>query len=450
MRQRIAVLTVLLATFFATATTWAQWERFRGPNGSGIASDSEPLPETWSGSENMVWSIELPGRGSSCPIIVGDKIFITGWSGYGMSKDDPGDQEDLKRHLTCIDGASGAIIWDKTVDAVLPEDEYGGMFAEHGYATHTPVSDGERIYVFFGKTGALAFDMDGNQLWQTSVGTESGARGWGSSSSPILYKDLVIIPATAESEALVGLNKETGEEVWRQEAAGFSATWSTPILVEVDDSRTDLVMGVPYEIWGFNPETGKLAWYCDAIDTNSFCSSLVSDGEIVYAVEGRQGGSIAVRVGGKDDVSDSNVVWSGGFRNRIGSPILDGDRIYFIANKIATCVDAKTGDELFQSRLEGTKQVAAEPAAEGGGRGRRRRGGMGGMDYSSPIFADGKLYYVTRSGDMFVIRPGSDSFEQLAVNRVTDTNEDFSATPAVADGRLYFRSDRHLYCIGEE
>ena len=326
------------------------------------------------------------------------------------------------------------------------------MFAEHGYATHTPASDGQRVYVFFGKTGALAFDMDGNQLWQTSLGSESGARGWGTASSPILYKNLVIVPATAESEALVALDQETGQEVWRKEAAGFSATWSTPILVKVNESRTDLVMGVPYEIWAFNPETGKLVWYVDGIDTNSFCSSLVAEEGIVYAVEGRNGGSIAVRAGGDGDVTESHVVWNGGYRNRIGTPLIESGRIYFVAGRIATCVDAKTGEELFQSRLQGPDKANADPAENErpAGRGRRRgRGFGGGMDYSSPILADGKIYYVARNGDMFVLAAG-DEFEQLAVNRVTDTNEDFSATPAVSNGALFFRSDRHLYCITQQ
>jgi outer membrane protein assembly factor BamB len=464
MPHRLALVSLILTAMLIPAqASWAQWQRFRGPNGQGKSADAEPLPIHWSATENMKWSLELPGRGSSSPIVVDHRIYVTGWSGYGMSREDPGEQENLKRHLTCIDRESGAILWDATVDAVLPEDEYRGMFAEHGYATHTPVSDGERIFAFFGKTGAVAFDMDGNQLWQTGLGTESGSRGWGTSSSPILYKNLLIVPATAESEALVALDKETGEEVWRQEAAGFNSAWSTPILVKVDDSRTDIVMGVPYEIWGFNPETGKLIWHCDGIDTNSFCSSLVAEDGVVYAVEGRSGGSIAVRVGGKGDVTDSHVEWNGGFRNRIGTPIIDAGRIYFVAGRIATCIDAKSGEELFRSRLQSPNVASSADEADGqpqesrgegrsgqgrSGQGRRRRAGRG-MDYSSPILADGKIYYVSRNGDMFVLTAG-DGFQQLAVNRVTNTNEDFSASPAASDGQLFFRSDRHLYCIEEK
>src|SRR5205823_4485336 len=135
------------------------------------------------------------------------------------------------------------------------------------------VSDGNRVFVFFGKSGVLAYDMEGKQLWQTKVGEGRDGRGWGSASSPILYKDLVIVPAVVESQSLIALNKETGKEVWKAEAPGFGSTWGTPILVEVDNKRTDLVFGVPYEIWGFNPDTGKLRWHCDAMETDSFCSS---------------------------------------------------------------------------------------------------------------------------------------------------------------------------------
>jgi outer membrane protein assembly factor BamB len=444
-----------------------------------VSAEEQATPVTWSATENLRWKVELPGPGSSSPIIVGDKVFVTCWSGYGTDRGDAGDQKDLRRHLVCLDRATGKVNWDKKIEPYLPEDQYGGMFAEHGYASHTPASDGENVYVYFGKTGALAYDMDGNQLWQTQVGTESGARGWGSASSPILYKDLVIITATSESEALVALNKKDGKEVWRQEAAGFSMTWGTPVLVEVDENRTDLVLGVPYEIWGFNPETGKLRWYCEAMDTESYCSSVVASDGIVYGIEGRGGGSIAVKVGGKGDVTDANVVWSGRDSNRIGTPVIYDGRIYFFSGGIANCIEAKDGKKVFQGRLEGS----SDGQARGGQGGRpdnapdnaqddrqardgnqdRQRGGQGGVggrggfggrggggfggDYSSPILADGKIYFVSRGGDMFVLKASAE-LEQLAVNRVTSDREDFSATPAVSHGQLFVRSSKHLYCIG--
>lgn len=452
-----------LAFFSGDLTSAGDWTRFRGPNGSGVSEDSSPTPVTWSPSENLKWKIALPGPGSSSPIIVGDKVFVTCWSGYGADRSSR-DQKDLKRHLVCLDRKTGKTIWDKTVDPYLPEDNYGGMFAEHGYATHTPASDGERVYVFFGKTGALAFDLDGKQLWKTPLGTGSDQMGWGSGSSPILYKNLVIITAAPESHAMYGLDKETGKEIWKAEAEGFSSTWGTPVLVNVDADRTDLVIGVPYEIWGLNPDTGKIRWFCEALNTRSFCSSVVTDGQVVYAMGDQGSGSIAVKAGGEKDVTKTHVVWTGRDNNRIGTPVLAEGKLYFVSNRVATCVDAKTGDKIFQGRLAGTS-TAVDPADSGarrpgrggpgggfggpggGGPGGGGRGG-GGQDYSSAVVADGKMYFVARNGDMHVIKLG-DTFELLATNRVTNEVEDFSATPAISNGDIFVRSSKHLYCVSQ-
>lgn len=443
---------VLALVGVATTVSAADWTRFRGPNGSGVSEDTAAVPTTWNDTENLKWKVALPGPGSSSPIVVGDRVFVTCWSGYGVDRRNAGDQSDLRRHLLCLDRNTGKTIWAKVVEPVLPEDNYGGMFAEHGYASHTPVSDGERVYVYFGKSGALAFDMDGNQLWQTKIGTESDPRGWGSASSPVLYKDTVIVTASAESQAVVALDKSTGKQVWRQEAAGLGSTWGTPVMVKVDDERTDLVLGVPYEFWAFNPDDGKLRWYCEVMETDSFCSSVVTDGGVVYGIEGRGGGSIAVRAGGNGDVTGTNVVWSGRDSSRIGTPVLYEGRIYFFSSGIANCIEAETGKKVFQSRLEGAtggtpSRGGSDQGGAGGGRGPRGGGGgMGGSDYASPIIADGKIYFTSRSGDMFVLK-ASDKFEQLATNRVTSESEDFSATPAVSDGQLFIRSSKHLYCI---
>ncbi len=451
-RKSIISVLILALGGLLVAPVWADWPRFRGENGTGIAADAGSLPTKWSPTENLKWKVALPGPGSSSPIVVGDKVFVTCWSGYGTSRQAPGDQSQLRRHLVCLDRETGTILWDKSIEPVLPEDDYRGMFTQHGYASHTPVSDGERVYAYFGKTGAMAFDMDGNMLWQTKLGTESDPRGWGSASSPILYKNLVIVTASAESEALVALDRETGKEVWRQEAAGFSGTWGTPILVPVDDQRTDLVLGVPFEIWALNPDTGKLQWYCEAMDTDSFCSSVVTDGSVIYAIEGRGGGSIAVRAGGKDDVMKSHVVWTGRHNNRIATPLVVDGRIYFFANGVANCLETATAKEIYKTRLEGTDAGAQDPPQGTSGRrgpggpGRGGRGGPMSGDYASPILADGKIYYVARSGMVYVLKPG-DQFEQLAVNRMTSDTEDFSATPAADDGSLFFRSDKHLYCV---
>ena len=437
-RSRILCVLALIIGLNSLVSA-SDWSRFRGPNGSGISSDTASTPVEWSPDRNVLWKTPLPGAGVSSPIVVGDRLFVTCYSGYGANF---GKIEDLKRHLVCVDRSSGKILWDKSVDAVLPEDSYSGMgIPSHGYASHTPVSDGKHIYVFFGKSGVLAYDLEGKQRWHQSVGTESDRRRWGSASSPILHEDNVIVVASAESEAIIALNAETGDEVWRQEAAGLANVWGTPLIVKIDDERTDLVLGVPYEIWGFNPDSGKLRWYSEISAGDQYSSSLVAVQDVVYSIEGRGGGSAAVRAGGKGDVTKSHTVWSGSDSSRFGTPVVYQGRLYFFASGVATCNDAKTGKKVFQGRLEGGS------SSGGGGRSRFGRGG-GGSDYSSPVVADGKIYYVQSSGSCFVLKAG-DKFEQLAVNSVTTDRESFGATPALSNGEIFLRSDKHLYCVSE-
>ncbi|MBI1345527.1 PQQ-binding-like beta-propeller repeat protein [bacterium] len=440
-------LVALLASVSLAAA--ADWPRFRGPNGSGVSADDAATPVTWSPTDNLKWKVALPGEGVSCPIVVGDRVFVTTYSGYGYVRG--GSMQDLERHLVCLNRTSGSILWEKTIPAVLPEDPYSGAgVPQHGYASHTPVSDGERVYAFFGKTGVIAFDLKGTQLWQRSVGKESDPREWGSASSPILVGDIVVVPAGPESRAIIGLNAKTGEQVWEAKAEGLGNVWGTPALVKIDEDRTDVVIGAPYEIWGLNPKTGKLAWFCEAMDTESFNTSVVVQDGIIYAVEGRSGGSIAVRAGGKGDVSKTNVVWSGRDANRFGTPVVYRDRMIFVSNGIVNCLDTKTGSKVYQSRLPSGQSSNSAPASDNGARpgGRGGFGGRGGSDYSSPVAADGKIYFITGTGDMHVFAAG-DQFESLAVNRVTDDNETFAATPAISHGELFIRSNKHLYCVSE-
>jgi len=449
MSARIFIAGVLscLAGLAATASTdGADWSRFRGPHGAGVVDEENRPPVEFNETKNLKWKASLPGPGSSSPIIIGDKVFVTCWSGYGTDQRDPGSPSDLKRHLVCLDRHDGKVLWDQAVPAALPEDTYRGMFAEHGYATHTPVSDGESVFAFFGKSGVYAFDLDGNQLWRANVGDGLDGRGWGSASSPILYENLLIVPAVVESYSLIAFDKKSGKRVWDQEADGFGSTWGTPILVDLPDGTVELVFAVPFELWGFDPATGKLKWYCDGVESDSICSSAIAHDGVVYAIEAgpRGGGAVAVRTGGKDDVSDSHVVWRTRDRSRIGTPIFHDGRLYWVSSKIANCIDAATGERVYQERLSspgGTPSAGEsnDRSSRGGGRGR------GGQDYSSPIAAGDVMYYVTRSGDAYVVQLGAE-FKQLAVNRIADGG-DFSATPAISDGDLFIRSSKNLYCF---
>lgn len=419
-----------------TVTAVAEdWPRFRGPMGSGVANSGTAVPSTWSPKANLAWKVEMPGPGASSPILVGNKAFVTCYSGYGLDQSNPGELENLVRHLVCVDMQTGKKLWQKDVKVVLPEDPYSGIgVTAHGYASHTPVSDGKNVYAFFGKSGVHAFDMDGNKIWSAEVGKESDPTRWGSSSSPIVFENLVIVTASAESQSIVGLDKSSGKEVWRQEAKGLDGMWGTPALVKIDDNRTDLVMCVSKELWGLNPKTGKMRWLADATGAQNAYSSIIQDGSRVFAVTGRGGGSVAVDAGGSGDISKTNTVWTGGVSGSFASPVRHESKIYAIARGIVTVMDTDTGEQLERLRLKGGEQT--------GGR-------FGSLDYPSPIVVGDRLFYMNGSGQMYVFALG-DKMEQLAVNKVTNDKEIFWGTPAVSNDKLVIRSSENLYCVADK
>lgn len=469
LKKWFLVLAVLAtaAGYSVKATSASDWTRFRGPNGAGVSEDKEKLPAEFGDSKNLKWKLEIPGPGGSSPIVFGDKVFITYWSGYGVG-DGQGTLEELKRHLICVDRGTGKIVWDASLPAILPEEEYGGMFAEHGYATHTPVCDGERVYVFFGKSGVVAYDMEGKQVWQTAVGDQLDSKHWGSSSSPIVHGNLLIVPATVESLSLVALDKTTGKEVWRQTADGMASTWGTPILVENAEKQAEIVFAVPGEIWGLNPETGKLRWYCEGPKSNSMCSSVTYANGLLFAGESGPGGggALAIKPGTKGDVTATNKVWESNLQNRVGTPVVHDGLVYFISNKIVTCIEADTGKEVYRERLStpaGAPNAGPGGAPGGpgpgpggpgqggpgqggpGGRGGGRRGGMGGQDYSSPVIGDGKIFYQSRNGEIYVIQTGRE-FKELSRNKFDGSGQAI-ATPAISQGEIFIRTQKGLYCV---
>ena len=428
-------MAVMLMALTSTNLNADDWPRFRGPSGSGVASESTSIPTAWSPSANLAWKTELPGPGASSPIIVGGKAFVTCYSGYGVVEGNPGEIENLVRHLVCIDTQSGKKLWQKDIKAALPEDPYSGIgVTAHGYASHTPVSDGTNVYAFLGKSGVHAFDLDGKKLWEAEVGNESDPTKWGSSSSPIVFGDLVIVTASAESQAIVAFNKDSGKEVWRQEAKGLDGMWGTPTLVSIDENRTDLVMCVAKELWGLDPSNGKLRWFANATGAQHAYTSVVKDGKRVFAFTGRGGGSIAIDAGGTGDISETNTVWTGRDTSRFASPIRVGSKLYLVSNGVLTAVDAKTGDRIEQLRLKGAKQT--------GGR-------FGSLDYPSPIVAGNHLFYLNGSGQMYVFELG-DKLKQVALNQVTSEKEVFWGTPAISDGKLVMRSAKYLYCVANK
>jgi outer membrane protein assembly factor BamB len=414
---------LFLGLFIIPAAFAGDWMQFRGPGGLGV-SDEKGLPEKWSETENVVWKTKLPGLGSSSPITVGDEVFVTCYSGYAESTGDPGDQKNLMRHLVCVNRKTGSIRWTKDFKPELPESAYKtGTDGQHGYASSTPVSDGKNLFVFFGKSGVFCFDLTGKQLWSQSVG--KATRGWGSATSPLLFNDLVIVNAGVESRALVALRKSDGSEAWQ--LAGTDSAWSSPMLVEVPGGKPELALnlaGKPGKIIGVDPATGKKLWSCDGNNDSYVCSSVVSHDGIVYAIAGRAGRSVAVKAGGSGDVKE---LWTGRNDSRVNSPVYHDGYLYWLNEQRGTaqCIDAATGKEVYSQRVPGI-----------------------GRAYASGVYADGKIYYVADDATTFVIA-AKPKYELIATNKLADTSRT-NASPAIGNGQLLIRTDKHLYCLGKK
>lgn len=413
---RFVWLLLCLWPFFAAA----DWTRFRGPEGSGTA-EVKGLPTKWSDSENVVWRTELHGPGTSSPVIVGDRIFVTTYTGYGLDETSPGEQSALRRQLHCVDRRSGKILWTREDEPRLPEQNYEGFLALHGYASSTPVTDGQQVYVFYGISGVLAYDLEGNLKWRQEVGTQLD--GWGSAASPILYRDLVIVNACVESGAMIALDGATGSERWRAE--GMTRTWATPILVDLPDGKQEVVTSVQGRMLGFDPDTGERLWYCEGIP-DYVCPSVVAKDGVVYAIGARKGTALAVRAGGRGDVTETNLLWEQRSGSNVSSPAIYGEHLYWVSDAgIAHCLKLADGKVVYKKRIDDSGRL-----------------------YASVLAADDKLYAVSREQGTFVLRAGPE-FELLAQNVFDSDASVFNGSPAVDDGQLFLRSNGHLYCLGE-
>jgi outer membrane protein assembly factor BamB len=401
----------------------ADWMQFRGPGSLGV-SDDKDVPTKWSEKENVLWKTPLPGPGGSSPIAVGDALYLTAYSGYGESATAPGDQAKLVRHLICLDRKSGKPRWTKDIPAVLPESAYkGGNDAQHGYASSTLASDGMHLFAFFGKSGVFCFDLKGEKVWSKSVGT--GVTGWGSATSPLLYKDMVIVNAAVESGAMYALKKSNGDEVWKFN--GTKSSWASPVLVPEVDGKSEIVIslpGSPGKIVGINPDTGVQIWESPGNSDGYICPSVVYHDGIIYAMAGRNNKSVAVKAGGKGTVTP---LWTSKSDSRVNSAVYHDGHLYWYNEQKgqAFCVDAATGNVDYAERVN-----------------------IGGNSYASAVYADGKVYYVSKDGTTFVVA-AKPKFELLATNKLDDKART-TASPTIDNGRLLIRTDKELYCIGKK
>jgi len=421
-RRRTCGAWVILVVLGVGSSMGADWTRFRGPQAGG-RSDQTGVAVRWSPEQNVLWKTAMPGFGTSSPIILGERVFLSCYSGYGLDQEEPGRSKDLKHHLVSVDLKSGKILWQTSNKAELPETEYRGFVALHGYSSSTPTTDGQAVYSFFGRSGVFAYTLSGEQIWQASVGNKT--HGWGSGASPILYKNLLIVNASIESGSLVALDKASGKEVWR--AGGINQSWGTPLVVDLADGKQELVLSIKGKTLGFDPATGEKLWSCDSVD-DYICPAVIAHEGIVYICGGRRPLTCAIRSGGRGDVTDTHRLWTLKKSTKVPTPLYSDGLLYWVDQRgIAVCLKADDGAVVYEKRLKI--------------KGRRDK------VYASPVLADGKLYVVTREGGTIVLATG-ESFEELARNSLGDESI-FNATPAITGSQLLIRSDRFLYCIGK-
>ncbi len=383
---------------------------------------SDSTPTTWSGTENIAWKTKIPGKGSSSPIVVGDRIFLTSYTGYGISPEDPGEKTELRLHTVCFDRISGKQIWDQSIEASSNEQTFSRRVADHGYASGTPACDGEVVVAFFGTSGAVGYDMEGNELWHNiDLGTKTA--GFGSAASPVIHGDLVYVNASIECDTLFALNKKTGKTVWKKD--NIVKCWSTPCLAKNERGETELVINQKFTVYGLNPQTGAELWQCSGIEDYVVPIPIANNG-IIYCLGGRSNKAMAIKLGGSGDVTDTHRLWMVNIGANVTSPILHEGHLDWASDKgIANCLNAATGEPVFRERMPTKERV-----------------------YASIVRGGDKLYLTTRDSGVWVLA-AQPAFEVLALNKIDSDNSLFNASPAISDDQILMRTDKFLYCIGD-
>lgn len=415
---RLLILPIILS--LCSISHANDWPQFRGPSGNATAPDSNP-PTKWSDSENIVWKTELPGRGASSPIVFGNQIFLTAYTGFGVVIDEPGDKENLRLHVLCFERDSGKLLWDKSIKASSATQNFGQRVADHGYATATPATDGEAVYASFGVSGVIAYDMEGNFLWEAEIG--EGTAGFGSASSPVVHREIVYVNASIESGTLFAFDRKTGKEVWH--ADSIVKSWSTPCIAEVPGGTPELILNQKNQIFAFDPISGDKLWWCDGVEDYIVPVPVFHDG-IAYCLGGRSNRAIAVKLGGRGDVTKTHKLWESTTGANVTSPVYHNGHLYWASDKaIENCLRASDGEEVYRERLPTRARI-----------------------YSSIVRAGDKLYVTTRDQGIVVLA-AKPEYEELAVNVIESDETLVNASPAVSGNQLLLRTDSYLYCIGE-
>ena len=382
------------------------WSRWRGPSGQGIV-EGTGYPDTWSETTNVVWKTDVPGTGHSSPIVWGDRIFLTTSRNRGT-----------RVSVLSFRRSDGALLWETDAPDGRAERHHG----KNSPASATVTTDGERIYASFGSRGMVAVDFDGRVAWHRDLGHIANYHG--PAGSPLLYRDTVIIYQDQRSGAFViALDARTGETRWRT-ARSASVGWGSPVAITVGD-HDELIVSSQRQVQSYDPTTGEELWSCGGNRVEVIPTPVVGHG-LVFCTSGRAGPTLAIRPGGRGDVTDTHVEWKTTRGSPfVPSPVLYGDYLYTLNDMsgIITNLNAKTGETIWQERL-----------------GRPRREGIS----ASPVIVDDKLFVTTDDGQTFVMKTGPE-FELLHTN---DIGERTLASPALVDGMWYIRTASQLIAIG--
>ncbi|MFA5190641.1 MAG: PQQ-binding-like beta-propeller repeat protein [Verrucomicrobiia bacterium] len=407
----------IAAAVLATTVFASEWPCWRGPQLDGV-SDETNIPTRWSsgtnGTQNIAWKVAIPGTGHSSPIIWGDRVFVTTYVPDGD-----------KRMLLCLDRRSGKTLWERTVLTSPPEK----MNRLNSYASGTPATDGQRVWVAFLQKPNIViacYDMEGKELWRKSPGTFASKHGF--CSSPVLYKDLVILNCDQDDVAwIVAYEKNTGVERWRTDRPNRTRSYCTPIIVEAA-GKTQMVLSGSVCVASYDPATGKQHWLMDGPTEQFVASPVFAEGVFFISGGFPERHFVGIRPDGTGNITQTHIAWRHKLDAKVvsyvPSPIVCGPYFFIVSDMgHASCLEAKTGKILWTEKL-------------------------GRHHWPSPVRAGNLLYFLDDDSNIHVIKAGP-KFEQIAVNPLGEEKESCYASPSISRGQIFIRTLTNLYCIGK-
>jgi outer membrane protein assembly factor BamB len=428
------ILLVVAVGFLSSGKPQAadNWPHWRGPLANGFVPGGDP-PVKWDEKTNVRWRTPIPGKGSSTPIVWGERIFVltaidTGREAAAadLPRPDPGFERIPRAPTTyyqfiilCLDRNSGQVLWKQVATEQVPHE---GHHPTHSYAAYSPTTDGQRLYASFGSRGVYCYDFDGKLLWKRNLGRMNTRLGWGEGASPVIHGDTLVLNWDQEKNSfIIALDAKTGQTRWKVDR-DEATTWATPLVAEHKGRTQVITMGTKL-VRSYDLATGELIWQCGGHTVNCIPSPLRYR-DTVICVSGYKGHyACAVPLDAKGDVT-GKVLWEHKQGTPyVPSPVLAGERLYFTQFNmpVLTCLDAQTGKPLIdRQRLPGLETL-----------------------YASPVCAGGRLYFCDREGNTLVLKQ-SDRVEVLALNRL---GEAIDASPVVLGKQLLLRGEKHLYCI---